>query len=396
MPWLNRFDGEWLATLEPTSASSSSRITRRSAASATRSDGSSGARRDRLRRRGLAGLRNAARGPPRARARRRLACRAHPRGDCSRLSMTARRGSGLLLRDPLPTRSSSTAGSSGVVEPTLGALVVLALSATRPPSGCRGWHGRLLGADLFPREVGIGERVRGASTSRSIGTGLLPALGSPQPSPRLPSRADAAGPPEPVPRLVSDRAAAGVGAPRRPRPALALLRAALRAASACSSACARSRGRDRERPEPPGSAVPRRALVGSGCLWSATSRAGTTPSARESSRRTSTVRRPERRDARRPGPLSGDPPGGSPSPAGRRRTSFTARPREAYDAILAARARPARPLVARRRGTRRRTPRTRAVRRAPRRVVRRAPPTISALLFRPHPATGNGARFAAA
>ena len=75
MPWLNRFDADWLAIggRRAASTSSSSRTTRRSAVSATRSRRARRPAGHRLRRRGLARVRDARGGAPLPRARRRVA-----------------------------------------------------------------------------------------------------------------------------------------------------------------------------------------------------------------------------------------------------------------------------------------------------------------------------------
>ena len=107
-------------------------------------------------------MRDAARGPARARARRRLARGAH---------LVAARDAGvmakrvwLVLPDPFPTRVFVDCGIvAGLADELPGAVeVVLAL----PEDEARSWAPRLgtvpwlLGADLFPREVGTVERVQ--------------------------------------------------------------------------------------------------------------------------------------------------------------------------------------------------------------------------------------------
>ena len=108
MPWLNRFDAEWLeelgerrGRLRPRGSRPGGRSRRRAAPRARRPDAGDG-----VRRRGLAGVRNAARGAARARARRPVARGPHRARRVPRTKpVSDGRPVWLVLADPLSTRT---------------------------------------------------------------------------------------------------------------------------------------------------------------------------------------------------------------------------------------------------------------------------------------------------
>ena len=215
----------WPRRWRRTRTSSCSRITRRSVGSATRSSASSSGRaarrprRCRLRRRGLARLRHAARGASLPPARRCLARRAD-RGAPARPGRRRERAPGrvwLVLPEPLSTRIFFDCGIVDGLLERLGRRCGSYRSS--PPTQAGEWVGARDGVDvayrdeLLPASGRASRRSCGGTTAGSTAGRLLPARDPAQPPARLPPRAHAARPQElrsrSRPRGPAAKAAAG-------------------------------------------------------------------------------------------------------------------------------------------------------------------------------------------
>ena len=386
MPWLNRFDADWLAEVAPSSTSSCSRTTRRSVVSATGS-----ARRARPAARSRSSASRA--GPRAGRPTRRFAStagrRLARRADRARVGVhSSMKRTWVVLPDQLSIRvfvdTGIVSGLHERLDGRLAAVFLVPRGGGRVAAACRGIPVLRRGAHGPGRAP---ERVLGrldAWLDRRLGYHPLAIrlnyrhgfhaerMQPGHPNWMLDSDRDG---PLPTGRPSSGRWSAGSSARDDTSRGGCSRRCDTTARGSCSRTCS-PRARCR-------SSRARRLR----CRWSRTSRAGTTRSGRASSRRTATLYVVQNRvmedDLRR---YHGIDPSGCASPGGRRRTLPPSAAAPSTRAPAAVRARPSPPARARRgEHAEQRTVRG-ALRRAPRRVVgtgRRA--SALQLLFRPHP-----------
>ena len=377
MPWLNRFDADWLdAEVAPFEHVF---VLEDHAPVGGLGDGLRGAlarpRRHRLRRRRLARVRDARRGASLPRSGRRVARVADRRARRRPRSMSSKRA-WIVLPDPLSIRIFVDAGIVRGLDERLGGELAVVFLVSREAAA--EWLDRLPDVPVMYGEDAHGSprasRPRAGADRRLArpSARLPPARDPPELPPRLPCRADAAGAPELDARH----------RPRRPAPALAGARAGdgalvLRARGGtsrggCSRRCGGTAQASCSRTCSPRArcrSSPRR--VACGCRWSRTSRAGTTRSERASSPRTA-ISTSFRTASWRT--TCAATTGSSPERVrvtGWPQTDLfhRRRPRAEYEELLpgTGSTRAARSCSSR--GTRRATHPTRGLRRAPRRVV---------------------------